>query len=325
MGTNSKIPWTDNTWNPWRGCSKVSAGCDNCYMERGMKRFGQDSTKIHMASSVTFFAPVAKTRLKQWKWPDGSFVFTCSWSDFFHPGVDPIYRQRCWEMIAKRPGLTFQILTKRPELVVDCLPPDWGDGYSNVWIGVTAENYKMADKRVPILAQIPAVKRFVSIEPMLSPVFYNGVPDCVDWVIVGGETGPGARRIHPEWVRALRDRCFAACVPLFVKQVIPGKPIPDDLALQQYPGEIDNHELMGNTDLTKRKRELQRSNMLLHDLDIKRNVNTLAENKIRDVAFASLYSIVREYRVNTYDAISMRRFARERVVISWGKDTPDET
>ncbi len=259
MGTNSNIEWTDHTWNPWIGCQKVSPGCDNCYMMRDVRRFGMDGTAVY-ASVKTFNAPLAKNRAKGWKWQDGSKIFVCSWSDFFHSAADS-WRGEAWDTIRRRPGLIFQILTKRPENIFTRLPDDWGGGWPNVWLGVTAENQEMADTRVTWLLSIPAARRFVSIEPMLGAVDltrldtikafdpsaiqrygdaaprlkwnalsnndgYNGdftmqtgeEMALLDWVIVGGESGPNARPMHPDWVRSLRDQCRKANVAFFFKQ-----------------------------------------------------------------------------------------------------------
>lgn len=250
MGMNSKIEWTDHTWNPWRGCTKVSPGCDNCYMFRDAVRFGLDASIFTRSARQTFISPFSK------RYKSGDKVFVCSWSDFFHPAADE-WRAEAWDIINTRDDLIFQILTKRPERIIKCLPPDWGEGWPNVWLGVTAENQEQTDERIPRLLSTQAVKRFVSIEPMLGeirieqyvqlfgtnflPEHFNqfgwkydewsggfvgpGIGDPVyasksgiDWVIVGGETGPNARPMHPDWVRSIRDQCQAAGVSFFFKQ-----------------------------------------------------------------------------------------------------------
>lgn len=252
MGKQSEIAWTDHTWNPWQGCRKVSAGCKNCYMFRDKKRWRQDPENIHRSGNVTFFAPFL------WKKP--AKVFTCSWSDFFLPEADP-WRDDAWQVIRTTPHLTYQILTKRPENIKDRLPDDWP--LPNVWLGVTAENQEMADKRIPLLLQIEAEKRFISIEPMLGPVnltqyirltdenslydFYekNGwgyddwsggfvgpgvVDSCYDpgpgihWVICGGESGPGFREMKKEWAWDLIQQTEIPEVPFFMKQMAGFRP-----------------------------------------------------------------------------------------------------
>src|SRR3990167_3278580 len=145
----SKIEWTNDTWNPWHGCTKVSEGCKNCYMYRDKKRYGQDGSKIVRASNKIFVLP----RLLK-----GPLVFTCSWSDFFIKDADS-WRVEAWEIIKYTPNLTYQILTKRPERIKYNLPPDWP--YKNVWLGVSVENNLHRD-RMDILRDIPAKVRFVS-------------------------------------------------------------------------------------------------------------------------------------------------------------------
>ena len=191
MGKNTLIEWTatpnadgtltpGHTWNPWHGCRKVSAGCQNCYMYRDKKRFGSDPEKVVRSTVPTFTLPL---RIKE-----PSRIFVCSWSDFFIEDADE-WRDEAWEIMRRTPHLIFLILTKRPENIIDRLPEGWP--WSNIWLGVTAENQEMADKRIPILLQIPAVVRFVSVEPCLSPIdlsLYLG------YSIQKGETGHEQRR-----------------------------------------------------------------------------------------------------------------------------------
>lgn len=320
MGTNSKIGWTDHTWNPWFGCTSVSPGCDHCYMMRDLKRYGIEPGVVHLAKSATFRSPLSKRRDGSVKWPDGDKVFTCSWSDFFHPDADE-YRDRCWEIIKKRPGLTFQILTKRPDRIIACLPHDWGDGYPNVWLGATAENQEMLDKRLPILLlHTPAAKRFISIEPMLEEVSLKGFGGLLDWVIVGGETGPGCRAINPDWVRSLRDYCFHVDVPLFVKQLRQGKPIPEDLRIYDFPRERKVVHRIDPDATLNRKLELLESDRRRREVDLQTRVVLLPKNDIRELAFASLTAIGEKYEVKASDARTMRNFARARVAHAWDKE-----
>ena len=245
MGKNSKIDWCDHTWNPWHGCRKVSAGCQNCYMYRDKKRFGSDPEKVIRATVPTFTLPL---RIKE-----PSRIFVCSWSDFFIEDADE-WRDEAWEIMHRRPDLTFLILTKRPENISSRLTYGWP--LPNVWLGVTAENQEMADKRIPILLQIPAVVRFVSVEPMLGEMSFRwgGGIDyssrkvsneydalrTLDWVIVGGESGPNARKMQPEWAAEIKRQCKAAGVPFFMKQMS-GKDkknrhaIPDYLNVREFP------------------------------------------------------------------------------------------
>lgn len=234
MGADSKISWTGNTWNPWWGCTKVSPGCENCYMFLDMARFGRDPANVQRTSLHTFNSPLCWQRKAQKGELTGRerLVFTCSMSDFFHPDADP-WREDAWAIIRKCPDLIFQILTKRPERFKECLPKDWCDGYRNCWLGVTAENQHWADMRIPILIDTPAALRFASMEPLLGPVDFTcasadpdhdtGGPysmlDCgISWVIAGGESGPKARPCNIEWLRSIRDQCKVSGVACFIKQ-----------------------------------------------------------------------------------------------------------
>lgn len=235
MGERSVIEWTDATWNPWRGCDKVSPGCAHCYMFRDQHRYGRDPEVVVRASDATFFAPARKAT-----WREPRMVFTCSWSDWFHPVADE-WRAEAWEVVRQTPQHTYQVLTKRPERILAHLPDDWGDGWPNVWLGVTIENRRFVH-RADILRQAPAAVRFISAEPLLGPLYadpatrwwdkvrgagvwgadgYDG-PELsltgIDWLIAGGESGPGHRRIDPDWVRDLRDACHVAGVAFLFKQ-----------------------------------------------------------------------------------------------------------
>ena len=240
MGASTSIEWTNATWNPWRGCTKVSPGCASCYMFRDQVRYGHDPTVVVRAASATFSAPL--------KWKEPKLVFTCSWSDFFHEDADQ-WRAQAWDIIRATPHLTYQILTKRPERFREGLPVDWGNGWPNVWLGVSTENQRMFDVRIGLLIGARVRLRFLSIEPLLGPVSLfpwlakaqcahgnftepdSPMDDCncgfptrssIDWVIVGGESGgrPGhpPRVMKPEWTRSIRDECVTAGVPFFFKQ-----------------------------------------------------------------------------------------------------------
>lgn len=206
MGRETGISWTDSTWNPWMGCTKVSAGCDNCYMFREQRQYGNDPELVRK-SKTKFDAPL--------KWDDPRLVFTCSWSDWFHAEADP-WRDEAWEIIRRSPQHTFQILTKRPGRIARHLPADWGDGYENVWLGTSVETDEFLT-RVRVLRDVPASLRFVSAEPLLGPLPSLDLA-AIGWVITGGESGPGHRPIQPEWVREIRDKCVAAGVPFHHKQ-----------------------------------------------------------------------------------------------------------
>ncbi len=242
MGTTTAIEWTatylpdgsvipGKSWNPWQGCTKVSPGCGHCYMFRDKRRYGQDPSTVVRSKDPTFYAPL--------KWAAPGKVFTCSWSDWFHAAADP-WRDEAWAIIRATPHLTYQILTKRPERIKPYLPADWGDGYPNVWLGTSVENQRWTT-RIDELLAVPARVRFLSCEPLLGLVDLerwlayhdsNGEPTFprrdsgLHWVIVGGESGPDARPMHPDWARSLRDQCQAAGVAFFFKQWGEWAPVP---------------------------------------------------------------------------------------------------
>lgn len=277
--SKSKIEWCDYTFNPWWGCTKVSPGCKNCYAEGIAKRFhfgehiwGETADRRFFP---TFRKPLAwnnkaeksQTRLK---------VFCGSMCDIFEDREDLIiYRLELWETIKQTPWLDWLLLTKRPENVIEMMPPEWVDGFatghyyspqSNIWIGASVENQAAADKRIPELLRIPIKKKFLSVEPMLAEINLNKIvgenvffdalgksrfdygddgwgvaapmPDGIDWVIVGGESGPNKRPFNPDWARSIRDQCKGAGVPFFMKQWDKKKPIPDDLMIREFPDSV---------------------------------------------------------------------------------------
>jgi protein gp37 len=214
MAERTGISWTERTWNPWMGCTKISPGCQNCYMYRDMRQYGRDPTRVQRTSEENWS--------KLLKWNDEarrnrqqSMVFTCSLSDWFHEDADA-WRPEAWQVIRACPNLLFQILTKRPLRIREHLPLDWGDGYPNVWLGVSIENNEHI-WRADMLRQIPARTRFISAEPLLGPL-----PDLdltgFHWLIVGGESGSGFRPMDHAWARQLRDKAQAAGVAFFFKQ-----------------------------------------------------------------------------------------------------------
>lgn len=230
----SKIEWTDKTWNLVTGCSKVSLGCEHCYAERMAKRlagrYGYPEAPHHF--DVTLHPERLDEPLKRRK---PTMYFLCSMGDLFHEDVSTTFIADVWNIMRQCPQHTFQILTKRPYPMLSIVT-DWGIVLPNVWLGVTAENQAMADKRIPLLLQTPAAVRFVSAEPLLrsidldlylpNNVYERNAPlmnyhkpgPRLDWVIIGGESGPGARPMHPQWVRDVRDQCQAAGTPWFFKQ-----------------------------------------------------------------------------------------------------------
>lgn len=209
MATTTTIGWTEATWNPWHGCTKVSPGCKHCYMYAFKDRMGQDPSVV-LRSKGNFTAPL--------KWKEPRVIFTCSWSDWFIAEADP-WRDEAWEVIRKTPQHTYQILTKRPERIAGRLPwIDPADAWPNVWLGVSIETQHYVAPRLDPLILAPAAHRFVSAEPLLGPLDLTRYLPAIDWVIVGGETGPGYRALDPVWVEDLVAAATAAAVPVFVKQ-----------------------------------------------------------------------------------------------------------
>ena len=312
MSTNTSIEWCDSTWNPIAGCTRVSEGCRNCYAERMAHRFagpGQPYDGLTVLANghpqwsgkVSFFE---KRLLDPLKWKKPRRIFVNSMSDLFHPNVPDGWIDRIFAVMALCPQHTFQVLTKRPEMMREYFQgleeqrdeDRWWNAaldlevltekqlqefaencpelLPNVHLGVSVEDQATADERIPLLLQTPAALRFVSAEPLLSRIdlgryvglsgiatddskgrcvncgkpgasaseqrfdaFYDGEWACskrcewqheelgsplerkpLDWVIVGGESGPGARPMHPDWARGLRDQCVSAGVPFFFKQ-----------------------------------------------------------------------------------------------------------
>lgn len=210
MGDTTGIEWTNKTWNPWHGCTKVSPGCAHCYMFRDKTRYGQDPALVKRSAPGTFRSPL--------RWKEPALVFTCSWSDFFHEAADA-WRADAWEIIRQTPHLTYQVLTKRPERIAAHLPADWGDGWPNVWLGTSVESARWTH-RIQQLAEVPARVRFLSCEPLLGPVsIASDLLPAIHWVIVGGESGPKARPMQLEWARALREQCRYAGISFFLKQL----------------------------------------------------------------------------------------------------------
>jgi len=282
MAENSKIQWTDATWNPWRGCTKVSAGCQFCYADTLSKRnplvlgvWGPQGTRV-VASEAKWREPVAWDRAAKAA-GERRRVFCASLADVFeswdgpmvgskgdivsHDSGDPPWRElgagkritmqdiraRLFRLIDDTPHLDWLLLTKRPENIATMLPAmpwktglgDLGRGVGkagvrrNLWLGTSVENQAAADERIPYLLKVPAVVRFLSVEPLLGPIEFSNVTrraDCVQqlgkkalegihWIICGGESGPSARPCEVEWIRSVVRQCKAAEVPVFVKQL----------------------------------------------------------------------------------------------------------
>lgn len=226
MGQNSAIEWTDHTFNPWVGCAKVSDGCKNCYAEREMDH------RLH----VVEWGPQGQRRRTgdaNWalprKWNERcrklgirERVFCASLADVFEGRADlDQHRSDLFRLIDETPYLDWLLLTKRPQNVEVMIPQQWWKWPRHVWLGASIEDQETADKRIDFLYDSPAMQTFLSIEPLLGPInLYMGDRNnrAAEWVIVGGESGPNARPMHPSWVRSIRDQCVNAEVPFFFKQ-----------------------------------------------------------------------------------------------------------
>jgi len=212
MATKTTIEWTEMTWNPVTGCSKVSLGCKNCYAERMAKRLQgmglwqyRDGFKVTLAPEVL---------ADPFNWTKPRLVFVNSMSDLFHEQVPLNYIRKIFDVMVATPQHTYQILTKRHIRLAE-LAPDlpWPE---NIWMGVSVEN-QQAVTRIPSLVASPARLKFLSIEPLIGPI--DRLPlRGIDWVIVGGESGPKARPLTKEWVEAIRNQCLRRRVPFFFKQ-----------------------------------------------------------------------------------------------------------
>jgi protein gp37 len=250
------IAWTDETINPIVGCSRISAGCEKCYAETAAKtarlqQFPQYQKVAKWNGTVEF---VESQLIKPYEWKKSKKIFICSMADIFHENVPFNWVEEIFYMIENCPQHTFQILTKRPERMIEFF--DWyiarNSDHSvelqwtmpdNIWLGVSCENQAMADKRIPLLMEIPAKVRFLSCEPLLEPInlskflpiewseiaedwieSWPGIGSYSrdaypDWIIVGGESGAGSRPCHIDWIRDIASQCQSAKVPVFIKQL----------------------------------------------------------------------------------------------------------
>jgi protein gp37 len=258
----SGISWTDKTWNPIVGCSKVSAGCDNCWAERMAKRTrefpeGWDGN-VHLF-------PNRLVQPLRWRKPRRIAVGLMG--DLFHDSASIDFQEKVFRAMCSAPRHTFQVLTKRAKVMRKNMTVIMNRifGYhwrmpDNIWLGVSCENQAAADERIPLLLQTPAAVRFVSCEPLLSeidlddylypvcidPEGHHGPEDCVeraiDWVIAGAESGPGRRSSDIQWFRSLRDQCMSADVAFHLKQIeangiITKAPALDNTVWLEFPRE----------------------------------------------------------------------------------------
>ncbi len=222
MSSNSSIEWTEATWNPTRGCTRVSPGCQKCYAERFAHRLSGPGQTYEGLTKSTDSGPRWRGILKQidevvdlpLHWRKPKMIFVNSMSDLFHEKVSIEFLRKIFETMERAHWHTFQILTKRSEHLrelASALP--WP---KNVWMGVSVESAEYTS-RIDDLRAVPAQVRFLSLEPLLGPLPALNL-EGIHWAIVGGESGPGARKMPPEWVREIRDQCIAARVAFFFKQ-----------------------------------------------------------------------------------------------------------
>ncbi len=219
MGTTTAIEWTEHTFNPWWGCRKVSAGCTNCYAEALARRYGHD---VWGGPSRRTFGDEHWRQPLRWNAAaieEGRphRVFCASMADVFDEEAPASEQERLWDLIEATPWLHWQILTKRPHRIADCLPTAWRAAPpANVWLGTSVEGPAVLD-RIDELARVPAAVRFLSVEPLIQRIPTLPLTG-IHWVIVGGESGARSRPMARAWVRSIRDRCVAAGVPFFFKQ-----------------------------------------------------------------------------------------------------------
>jgi len=210
--SQTKIEWTDMTWNPTTGCSKVSAGCKNCYAERMAKRLQAMGNPRYINGFEPQEHPEALDLPFTWKRPKK--VFVNSMSDLFHEEISEQFIEKVFDVMNKTPMHTYQILTKRPERAARLANQfTWTD---NIWVGTSVENSCVVN-RIDVLRQVPSRVRFLSCEPLLGPLENVNLQD-IHWVIAGGESGPGARPMDASWVRLLLHQCQVAKIPFFFKQ-----------------------------------------------------------------------------------------------------------
>ncbi|WP_404934262.1 phage Gp37/Gp68 family protein [Nitratireductor sp. L15S-10] len=242
MAVDTKIEWTDRTFNPWTGCTKISPGCDNCYAEAWSKRSGHVKWGKHPRKRTTeayWKAPLAwEKQAEEFESEHGrrQRIFCASLADVFDNQIDPDWRSDLFDLIRATPSLDWQLLTKRPQNISKMLPADWGpDGYRNVWLGFTAEDQMRFDQRKRFIASIPATVWFISYEPAIGPLRISADDPAPDWLIVGGESGHGARPLAPEWVVDVLNDCQERGIAPFFKQW----------------GQYDNNPLTGQLNLRK--------------------------------------------------------------------------
>lgn len=204
-------------WNPWHGCKKYSDGCKNCYVYRRDERVGRDASLL--TKNQSFALPLARDRYGNDKIPAGSTVYVCMTGDFFidHP-LASVWRNEVWDIIRKRPDLSYTIITKRIVRFLSCVPADWGEGYDNVSVCCTMENQKACDERLPLFLTLPIKHKYIVCEPLLEDIDFHGRLSGITKVVAGGESGEQARPCRYEWILHIRRQCLDAGVLFYFKQ-----------------------------------------------------------------------------------------------------------
>ncbi len=235
------------TFNPWLGCTKLSPACDHCYAESWAKRTGSPALwqGERRRTTASYWRQPAKWNRSAATAGVRRKVFCASLADVFDNQVPASWRDDLWRLIEQAPHLDWLLLTKRPQNIAKMLPGPragvraWGDGWPNVWLGTTAEDRKRAAANLAALGAVPAAVRFVSAEPLLEDWSDMLAPPphgaAIHWLICGGESGGHARDMPEAWAAAFRDRCAAAGIPFFMKQMARKAPIPDSLLVRQFP------------------------------------------------------------------------------------------
>jgi len=253
--SKTKIEWSEMVWNPITGCTPISPGCLNCYALRMSKRLA--GRYGYPEAPDNFRVTLHPARLNEpMKWKKPRMIFVCSMSDLFHDDVPDTFIEEVFWIIEENFQHTFQILTKRPERMCEFMNKG-GHSFKtlpipNLWLGVTAENQKCADERIPWLLKTPAVVRFVSAEPLLEPIDFSkplwayaekenhAFPfnTMLHWIIVGAETGPGKRPMQNEWAEDILTQCDHAKIPFFFKKDSEGRGTLNGLEYHEFPGRI---------------------------------------------------------------------------------------
>lgn len=245
----SKISWTDTTWEIVTGCTRVSEGCRNCFAERmvatRLKHFPQTKGLAVMRNGDAHWTGKVRCHPelldKPLFWPKPRRVFVCSRSDLFHEKVPTEFLRDAFRVMYQCEQHVFQLLTKRPLLALHHVVnyESSQELPANIWLGTSIENQAAHDERVPYLRRVPAAVRWFSVEPLLGPIKLD--LDGIHWVVVGGESGPGARPMDLEWASSIRDQCAAAMVAFYMKQIVeagrkvPFDEWPEDLKIREYP------------------------------------------------------------------------------------------